>query len=103
MKRFIIIILFGCLFLGKAVAQPTVVMESITNVAYYGAKLNAKLTVSYGGWTVNGVGFIYDTVPMPVMRPGIQIKHVASTSKIDSIFTFDLNTNTTPSLFMISG
>lgn len=110
MKRFIIIILFGCLFLGKAVAQPTVVMESITNVAYYGAKLNAKLTGGFGSWTntsgagtVNGVGFIYDTIPMPVMRSNIQIKQVANTAKIDSIFTFDLNTNTTQNLFMISG
>ncbi len=110
MKRFIIIILFGCLFLGKAVAQPTVVMESITNVAYYGAKLNAKLTGGFGSWTntsgagtVNGVGFIYDTIPMPVMRSNIQIKQVANTAKIDSIFTFDLNTNPTQNLFMISG
>lgn len=103
MKRFIIIILFGCLFLGKAVAQPTVVMESITNVAYYGAKLNAKLTISFGGWTVNGVGFIYDTVPMPVMRTGIQFKQVANTAKIDSIFTFDINTSTQTNLYMRSG
>ncbi|MBP1646232.1 MAG: hypothetical protein H6Q16_1807 [Bacteroidetes bacterium] len=113
MKRFIIIILFGCLFFGKAIAQPTVVMQSITNVSYYGAKLNAKLTGGFGSWTntsgagtVNGVGFIYDTIPMPVMRSGIQYKQVSTTSPMDSIFTFDINTittPTTPSLFMISG
>ncbi|HBN05255.1 MAG TPA: hypothetical protein DD434_05635 [Bacteroidales bacterium] len=110
MKRFIIIILFGCLFFGKAIAQPTVVMQSITNVSYYGAKLNAKLTGGFGSWTntsgagtVNGVGFIYDTIPMPVMRTGIQYKQVSTTSPMDSIFTFDINTNTTPSLFMRSG
>ena len=56
-----------------------------------------------GAGTVNGVGFIYDTIPMPVMRSNIQIKQVANTAKIDSIFTFDLNTNTTQNLFMISG
>lgn len=111
MKKFIIIILFGCLFFGKAIAQPTVVMESITNVSYYGAKLNAKLTGGFGSWvnlsgagTVNGVGFIYDTIPMPVMRLNIQYKQVATTSLMDSIFTFDINASTTPAnLLMRSG
>ncbi len=102
MKKIIILMLFACLFVGKTIAQPTVVMVSITDTTYYGAKLNAKVT-NLGGWTINGVGFIYDTVPMPVMRPGISFKLVSNTAKLDSVFTFDINTNTIFNLFMRSG
>lgn len=102
MKKIIVLILFSCLYIGEAIAQPTPVMVSITDVTYYGAKLNAKIT-STGGWTVNGIGFIYDTIPMPVMRPGIQIRLVSSVVHVDTVYSFNISTFNNINFFMKSG
>jgi len=57
-------------------AQPTISMVETHDSTYYTAVMTGVVT-DKGGWTINGVGFIWDTLPMPTRQTGAKIKQAA--------------------------
>lgn len=102
MKRFLLVLclLFSISYINKIVAQPTINMVSLTDTTFYKVTMTAVVT-NKGGWTVNGVGFIYDTLPMPnKVTAGVKWRQVSSTCTENVPFTFTPNSLT---LYMTSG
>jgi hypothetical protein len=102
MKRFLLILclLFCIININKVVAQPTINMVSLTDTTFYKVKMTAVVT-NKGGWTVSGVGFIYDTLPMPNrVTTGVKWRQVSTNCTENVPFTYDPNTLY---LYMTSG
>lgn len=89
MRKFILIslILFSFVFVNKVIAQPTVNMVSLTSPTFSGATMTGVVT-DLGGWAVNGVGFIYDTLPMPTRATGAKCKQVSTTVVVNTSFVY---------------
>lgn len=79
MKKIILFLFTLICFISvnKAIAQPTLQMAGVVNVQYDKATFNAMCT-NYGGWTINGYGFVYDTLTPPLRKTGAKIKSVAT-------------------------
>lgn len=79
MKKIILFLFTLICFISvnKAIAQPTLQMAGVVNLQYDKATFNAMCT-NYGGWTINGYGFVYDTLTPPLRKTGAKIKSVAT-------------------------
>lgn len=89
MRKLILIsfILFSFIFVNKVIAQPTVNMVSLTSPTFSGVTMTGVVT-DLGGWAVNGVGFIYDTLPMPTRATGAKCKQVSATVVVNTSFVY---------------
>ncbi|MFA5541882.1 MAG: fibronectin type III domain-containing protein [Bacteroidales bacterium] len=99
------IILFIVVFLGiylspKINAQPVISMAGVNNVQYDRATFSAVLT-DKAGWTINGYGFVYDTVSPPTRKTGAKIKQISPSSPVVNV-QFN-STPTLPAELMTSG
>src|SRR5574344_1827113 len=67
-------------------AQPTVSMVETHDSTYYTAVMTGVVS-DKGGWTINGVGFIWDTLPMPTRQTGAKIKQAAPSCVENTAFS----------------
>lgn len=100
MRKFILIslMLFSFVFVNKVIAQPTINMVSLTLPTFSGATMTGVVT-DFGGWTINGVGFIYDTLPMPTRATGAKCKQASSSAVVNTNFVYTSGSG----FYMLSG
>lgn len=83
---FTVLMFIVVLFANKLCAQPTVNMVSVQATNYYSA-LMTGVVANAGGWTINGVGFIWDTLPMPTRHNGAKSKQAANSCTVNTNFS----------------
>lgn len=79
MKKIILFLFTLICFISvnKAIAQPVLQMDSVTDISYSSARFVGSCS-SLGGWAVNGHGFIFDTIYPPSRITGAKIKQVSA-------------------------
>lgn len=78
----------------RTYAQPALSMSGVNNVLYDRATFSAVMT-DKGGWsTINGYGFVYDTISPPARQTGAKIKQISTLSP-----PVGVQFNSTPTIF----